>query len=168
MNTLIQDLLQLSRAGRVEFEEKQIDLNRLFKMVLQDLELKIKETNSEIKVPQLPMVRGDMTQLGRVFQNLLTNALKFKSDKKPVINIEAEEKGNMIEISVSDNGIGIEKQYHQQIFSAFKRLHTRGQYEGTGIGLAICKKIVERHGGKIQLESEPGKGSKFKVQLRKN
>jgi len=167
MNTLIQDLLQLSRAGRIEFEEKSIDLNKLFKTVLQDLELKIKETNSRIIIGQMPLIKGDMTQLGRVFQNLLTNAIKFRSDKNPEINIEATEINNSVEISVRDNGIGIENQYYEQIFSAFKRLHSRGKYEGTGIGLAICKKIIERHGGKIEIESEPGKGSTFKVFLRK-
>jgi signal transduction histidine kinase len=168
MNTLIQDLLQLSRAGRVEFEPRLIDLNDILMKVLQDLNLKIKETNSTINVHELPMVIGDATQLGSVFQNLLTNAIKFKSDKDPIINIEAIEiSNNLIEISISDNGIGIDKQYHQQIFSAFKRLHSRGRYEGTGIGLAICKKIIERHNGSIHLESEIGKGSKFTIVLKK-
>lgn len=167
MNILIQDLLQLSRAGRIEFDIKPVDLNKMMVLVLQDLELKINETNSTIKVENLPVVLGDSIQLGRVFQNLLTNAIKFRSKKDPFISIEAVEKNNYFEIIVSDNGIGIEKQYQQQIFSAFKRLHSREKYDGTGIGLAICKKIIERHNGLIQVESEPGKGSKFKIQLKK-
>ena len=167
MNVLIQDLLQLSRAGRVEFESVEVGLNTLLKTVIKDLELKIKETNTEVSFENLPNVIGDYTQLSRVFQNLLTNAIKFKSDKDPVIKIHSIEKETYYEIHVEDNGIGIEKQYQQQIFSAFKRLHSREEYEGTGIGLAICKKIIERHNGTIRIESEVGIGSKFIISLKK-
>jgi PAS domain S-box-containing protein len=167
MNVLIQDLLQLSRAGRIEFDEKPVNLNEVLNHVLRDIELTIKETHSIIQIGKLPVIMGDSVQLSRVFQNLLTNAIKFKSDKNPIINIETIEKSTYFEIVVSDNGIGIDKQYHHQIFSAFKRLHTREKYEGTGIGLAICKKIIERHGGSIQIESDVGQGSKFTVQFKK-
>ncbi len=167
MNVLILDLLQLSRAGRIEFEQKIVDLNELIAIVLKDLELKIKETKTTILFENLPSVKGDATQLSRVFQNLITNAIKFKSANEPVIFIRSEEKNNHYEISVEDNGIGIEKQYFQQIFSAFKRLHSRMEYDGTGIGLAICKKIIERHNGNIRIESEIGKGSKFIIRLKK-
>lgn len=167
MNILIQDLLQLSRAGRVEFETKPIDLNKIIIYVLQDLELKIKETNTSIHIGKLPVVMGDAVQISRVFQNLFTNAIKFKSENDPVIKVQYLENENSYEITIADNGIGIEKQYQNQIFSAFKRLHSREKYEGTGIGLAICKKIIERHNGSIGIESEPGKGSIFKITLRK-
>lgn len=167
MNVLIQDLLQLSRAGRVEFESKPVDLNYVLRTVLKDLELKIKETNTLIEFGKLPVLMGDASQLGRVFQNIITNAIKFKSENDPIIKIESLEKSNTFEIIISDNGIGIEREYHQQIFSAFKRLHSRDKYEGTGIGLAICKKIIERHHGTIQIDSEPGKGSKFIIILMK-
>jgi signal transduction histidine kinase len=167
MNRLILDLLHLSRTGRVVFEMKEVDLNQVMNLVIQDLRLKIKETNATILLKNLPVVLGDAIQLQRVFQNLITNALKFKSATPPILNIEAAEKRKTIEISVSDNGIGIEKHYQHQIFSAFKRLHPRDVYEGTGIGLAICKKIIERHNGTIHVESEPGKGSSFIITLQK-
>lgn len=168
MNILIQDLLQLSRAGRVEFESTEVDLNLIFENVLSDLQLKIKETEANIEIEDLPIVTGDSIHLSRVFQNLLTNAIKFRSEKKPLIKVYSKQKNGFIELTIEDNGIGIEKQYQKQIFSAFKRLHSRDQYEGTGIGLAICKKIIERHNGTIQIDSEVGVGSKFIITLKKN
>ena len=167
MNVLILDLLQLSRAGRVEFEQKIVDLNELLALVLQDLKLKIQETNTTIDIGKLPSVMADGTQLARVFQNLITNAIKFRSANDPIIYVRSVEKNNHYEITVEDNGIGIDKQYFLQIFSAFKRLHSRAEYDGTGIGLAICKKIIERHNGNIRIESELGKGSKFIIRLKK-
>jgi PAS domain S-box-containing protein len=167
MNVLIQDLLQLSRAGRIEFEFEEVDLNALIATVLRDLELKIKETNTTVTYANMPIVMGDYMQLSQVIQNLLTNAIKFKSDKDPVIKLYVKEQNSFYEIYIEDNGIGIDKQYQQQIFSAFKRLHSRDKYEGTGIGLAICKKIIERHNGTIRIESEFGIGSKFIISLKK-
>ncbi|MFN8255135.1 MAG: ATP-binding protein [Bacteroidales bacterium] len=167
MNILIQDLLMLSRAGRVEYENREVDLSKVISTVLKDLELKINETKAIIIVGKLPMVMGDPVQLGRVFQNLITNAIKFRSDKDPEITISSQDFGQYFEITVKDNGIGIEEQYFNQIFAAFKRLHSRQKYEGTGIGLAICKKIIERHGGLIRIESEPGSGSSFIIHLLK-
>lgn len=168
MNTLIQDLLQLSRAGRIEYELEKVDLNKLIETVLKDLELKLKESNTSIDLKPLPTLMADYTQLGRVFQNLLTNAIKFKSDKDPKIKIYSFEKNNFYDIYFEDNGIGIEKQYFKQIFAAFKRLHSRDEYDGTGIGLAICKKIIERHNGNLRIESIPGEGSKFIITLKKS
>lgn len=161
MNVLIHDLLQLSRAGRVDFNSEAVDLNKIMLNIKSDLELKIKETNASVTWNKLPIVLGDQVQLNRVFQNLITNALKFKSEKNPVIKISWEKVNGKIHISVTDNGIGIEKQYFDQIFSAFKRLHSRDKYEGTGIGLAICKKIIDRHSGKIEVKSTFGKGTSF-------
>jgi len=167
MNVLIQDILQLSRAGRIEFVEEEVDLNIVFSNLIKDLKLKINESKAEIIYSKLPSVKGDAVQLSRVFQNLITNALKFQSERKPKIEITSKSDDKYCFITVSDNGIGIEKQYHNQIFSAFKRLHSRNEYEGTGIGLAICKKIVERHNGEITLESEKNIGTKFTIKLEK-
>ena len=111
----------------------------------------------------LPTVMADTTQLSQVFQNLIANALKFRGEQPPLIHIEADrdvEQGQWL-FSVRDNGIGIEPQYAERIFLIFQRLHSRNEYPGTGIGLALCKRIVERHGGRIWIESEPGKGSTF-------
>ncbi len=161
MNTLIQDLLQLSRAGRVEFSKDPVDLNSLIKTIVSDLEVKIKETNATIIWNDLPTVKGDAVQLRRVFQNLISNAIKFRSEKTPLVKIEAEKKDKKIIIKVIDNGIGIKQEYFDQIFFPFKRLHSRNKYEGTGIGLAICKKIIDRHKANITVESEEGKGTTF-------
>lgn len=168
MNILIQDLLQLSRAGRVEFESTEVDLNQIFQDVLNDLQLKIKETEANIEIEDLPQITGDSIHLSRVFQNLITNAIKFRSEEKPVIKVYSKQKDGIVELVIEDNGIGIDPQYHKQIFSAFKRLHSRDQYEGTGIGLAICKKIIERHSGTIKIDSDVGKGSKFIITLKKS
>ncbi len=161
MNTLIQDLLQLSRAGRVEYNKEPVDLNILIETIVSDLEVKINETNAKIIWNNLHTVQGDAVQLRRVFQNLITNAIKFRSEKEPVVRIESERKDRKIIIKVIDNGIGIKKEYYDQIFFPFKRLHSRNKYKGTGIGLAICKKIIERHKASINVESEEGKGTSF-------
>jgi signal transduction histidine kinase len=165
MNVLIQDLLQLSRAGRVDFSREPVDLNQIILNVKSDLELKIKETNAKIISDKLPVVQGDAVQLSRVFQNLITNALKFRSDKNPNIQILLNRKNGKIEVLVKDNGIGMEEQYFDMIFSPFKRLHSRERYKGTGIGLAICKKIIDRHSGNIRVESKPGEGTSFIITL---
>lgn len=168
MNALILDLLALSRAGRVEFDKKPIDLNYCLDNVLKDLEIRILETSTNINSETLPTVLGDGIHLTRVIQNIISNAIKFHSDTPPVIIIKTKEiDDNTIEIAISDNGIGMEKKYLEQIFAPFKRLHGISKYEGTGIGLAICKKIIERHGGKIYAESERGKGSTIKFTLVK-
>jgi len=165
MNVLIQDLLQLSRAGRVDLSMEAVDLNKIMLNIKSDLALKIKVTNTSIVFDKLPVIQGDVSQLNSVFQNLITNAIKFKSEKDPIINISWEKENGKYHIAVTDNGIGIEKQYFDQIFSAFKRLHSRDKYEGTGIGLAICKKIIDRHAGKISIESTIGKGTSFIITL---
>ena len=107
------------------------------------------------------MVRGDSVPLVHLFQNLVSNALKYRSDRKPLVRIDAAEADEQWCFSVEDNGIGIAREFQTQIFGIFKRLHDRTKYPGTGIGLAICQKIVERHGGRIWVESEPGRGSTF-------
>ncbi len=165
MRTVIQDMLDLSRASRYELNFVDVDLNHCMKNVIKDLELRINETNSIIEWDNLPIIHGDQTHLTRVLQNLIANAIKFRSDKTPHIIISAKKMNDNWKITVSDNGIGIEEKYFDVIFNAFKRLHPMGKYEGSGIGLAICRKIIERHGGEIHAESQMGHGTKFHFTL---
>jgi two-component system, chemotaxis family, sensor kinase Cph1 len=116
----------------------------------------------------LPTLLADASQLAQLFQNLIGNAIKFRAERRPEIRISARRETEGWRFGVSDNGIGIEPQYFDRIFRVFQRLHTRGRYPGTGIGLAICKKIVERHGGRIWIESQPGQGSTFYFTLSEN
>ena len=113
----------------------------------------------------MPTVRADPSQLAQLFQNLLGNALKFRGEAPPKVRVDACRDGDCWRFSVSDNGIGIDSKFREQIFDVFRRLHTHQQYGGTGIGLAICKKIVDRHGGRIWVESEPGQGATFHFTL---
>jgi chemotaxis family two-component system sensor kinase Cph1 len=132
---------------------------------LSNLSVAIRESGAQITHDPLPTVMGDATQLVQLFQNLIGNALKFRREEPPEIHIRAEPKDGFWRLSVQDNGIGIESKYSDRIFVVFQRLHGRVAYPGTGIGLAICKKIVERHGGTIWVESELGKGSTFHFTL---
>jgi PAS domain S-box-containing protein len=167
MRTLIQSLLEYSRVNRVKPFEK-INLNELINVVLQDLRETIQTNNAKIIVNELPEITGDHTLIGQLFQNLIANAIKFKGDKDPEVIISGEKKDKEFLFSVKDNGIGIEKEYSKKIFVIFQRLHSKDKYPGTGIGLAICKKIVERHGGVIWMESEPGKGSTFYFTIKED
>jgi two-component system, chemotaxis family, sensor kinase Cph1 len=121
----------------------------------------IKESGAVVTSGVLPTVRADPLLLRLVFQNLIGNAIKFRNERPPAIHIDAKQEKAAWVFSVRDNGIGIEPQYSERIFEVFQRLHSRSEYPGTGIGLAICKKIVERHGGHIWVTSEPGKGATF-------
>lgn len=161
MQALILDLLEFSRVGTRRKPFETVDLNKVIQDVRANLKMAILETGATISVDSLPAVRGDFTQLEQLLQNLVSNGIKFRGKYAPVIQVSAERGEREWRISVRDNGIGIEKQYFGRIFIIFQRLHTREDYAGTGIGLAVCKKIVERHGGRIWVESEPGKGSVF-------
>ena len=161
MQALINDLLAYSRVNSQGAAFARADCNQIMAKVLENLRASIDAEQAHIMVDALPTVLGDATQLGQVFQNLLGNALKFRGKEPPRIRVAAERKAGQWVFSVSDNGIGIEAQYFERIFIIFQRLHTIEEYGGTGIGLAICKKIVERHGGRIWLESKPGQGSTF-------
>lgn len=160
MRTLIQSLLEYSRVNRVKPFEK-INVNQVIDVVLQDLRETIQSNNAKVVVNELPEIMGDPILIGQLFQNLIANAIKFKGDKDPEIIISGEKKENESLFAVKDNGIGIDEEYSKKIFVIFQRLHSKDKYPGTGIGLAICKKIVERHGGEIWLDSEIGKGSTF-------
>jgi len=165
MQTLIQDLLALSRAGRVAKKREKVSLGECADLALEALAMRMKETGAQVTRDELPEVWGDSTLLTQLYQNLIGNALKFCGDQPPVIRLTAEERDGPPVFGVKDNGIGIESKYAQQIFQPFRRLHGRAEYEGSGIGLAICRKIVERHGGKIWVDSEPGKGAHFRFRI---
>lgn len=161
MHELINALLEYSRVGNREKELKTLDCNEILETVKSNLEIIIDENNANIHYNNLPQVKGDYMQLVRLFQNLITNAIKFKGQEPPVISISAQERDNEWLFSVSDNGIGIDEEHFKKVFMIFQRLHIRTQYAGTGIGLAVCKKIIERHGGNIWVQSEQQQGSTF-------
>ena len=161
MQTLIRDLLAFSRVGSRGGWFAPTDSNKALALALTNLDTAIREREAVITHDALPTLVADPTQLSQLLQNLIGNALKFCKDRRPEIHIGAQPKEGGWQFSVRDNGIGIEPQYRERIFVIFQRLHTRTEYAGTGIGLAICKRIVERHGGRIWVESEPGHGSTF-------
>jgi PAS domain S-box-containing protein len=161
MQTLLNDLLAYSRVGASGKPFALTDLNSVFNMAAINLKNLIDDSHAEIKHGSLPAVYADNVQMVQVFQNLIGNALKFSGNKPPRVNISADLENDEWVVRVSDNGIGIDPKYFDRIFNIFKRIHSRDRYDGTGIGLAICKKIVERHGGRIWVKSEPGKGSTF-------
>jgi signal transduction histidine kinase len=162
MEMLIRDLLAYSQTGsRSDSPSELVNVREVIEMVKKNLATTIEETQADISTSELPVVRGDSVPLFHLFQNLLSNALKYRSEKKPRIRIGASRDGGFWRFTVEDNGIGIAKEFYGQVFGIFKRLHGRAEYPGTGIGLAICQKIVEKHGGKIWVESELGQGSTF-------
>ncbi|HVO74359.1 MAG TPA: PAS domain S-box protein [Ignavibacteriaceae bacterium] len=161
MQQLVNDLLKYSRVTTTKKNFEPVDCSLVLKDVLNDLKFTIQEEDASVEFGELPVVKGDRTQLRQVFQNLIQNAVKFKSDKKPVIKIKSERKDGKWVFSVSDNGIGIDPDFHERIFTIFQRLHSREKYPGTGIGLAVCKRIIERHGGQISVRSELNKGTTF-------
>ena len=161
MQNLINALLAYSRVGSKGQPFATTDCNTVIGATLSNLKVAIDESGATITAAALPRVRGDETQLVRLFQNLVGNAIKFRGEAPPEVKIGAEPSDDGWLFRVQDNGIGIALQYADRIFQIFQRLHRTGEYPGTGIGLAVCKKIVERHGGRIWLESEPGNGSTF-------
>jgi PAS domain S-box-containing protein len=165
MKTLIKDLLDYSRIGR-EKKREEVDCNVVLEEVLADLNKVIRENKAEITSTPLPVVTGFPTELKLLFQNLISNSIKFQRQGiAPTIDISSRKENDHWHFSFRDNGIGIDKQYQQRIFVIFQRLHNRSVYEGSGIGLAHCKKIVELHGGRIWVESEGGEGSTFHFTL---
>ncbi|HVS07964.1 MAG TPA: ATP-binding protein [Candidatus Dormibacteraeota bacterium] len=161
MQSLINDLLSYSRVGREEVAAKAVDTQVALDQALANLQTAIDDRSAMVSCGQLPTVWANHGMLVRLFQNLISNALKFCKAERPIVRIQAEARGGDWVFSVADNGIGIDPQYKDRIFLIFQRLHKQSEYPGTGIGLAVCKRIVERNGGRIWLESEPGKGTTF-------
>ena len=165
MHQLISDLLTYSRVGTRGNPLIPVSCSLVVDRVLQDLTVAVSEASAVVTHDALPTVIGDETQLGQLFQNLIGNALKFRGAKPPRVDVSAMPNGTEWTFTVSDNGIGIAPEHAERIFLIFQRLHTRAEYPGTGIGLAVAKKIVERHGGRIWVESRPGEGSRFSFTL---
>jgi light-regulated signal transduction histidine kinase (bacteriophytochrome) len=161
MKQLIDGLLSYSRVGTRGKEFASTDCESVLNQVLYNLQFAIEENEAEITHDPLPNVMADDTQLAQLFQNLVSNAIKFHGLKTPRVHVRAMKKGNEWIFSVKDNGIGIEPEFFEQIFVIFRRLESREKFAGSGIGLAVCKRIVERHGGRIWLESQPGEGTNF-------
>ncbi|PRY87124.1 PAS domain-containing sensor histidine kinase [Mongoliibacter ruber] len=168
MKNIILDLLEYSRVGRIHIPSEQVDINLLLEEINSLLQANIEENNAEIKWVSLPTIRAQKGYIRQVFQNIISNALKYrKEDTDPVIAIKAYDEGNHWHFEISDNGLGIPEEYHKKIFVIFQRLHGKEKYSGTGIGLAICKKIIENIGGKIWVDSVIDIGSTFHFTLPK-
>jgi light-regulated signal transduction histidine kinase (bacteriophytochrome) len=162
MQELINDLLEFSRVGRLTRPHDAVDCNVIVEQVRGRLATAIDETGAEVSAGDLPRVTGDEGLLTAAFQNLIANAVKFRGDEPPRVRIEAEREGRFWRFTCTDNGIGVEDEYAERIFVIFQRLHTRESYEGTGIGLAMCRKIIEYHGGRIRLApAQAGRGARF-------
>jgi PAS domain S-box-containing protein len=161
MQQMINDLLSYSRVSTRGKPFVGVDCNEVLDRALSNLQVRIEKTGAEVTWGDLPTVAGDESQLCQVLQNLIANAIKFRGEETPRVHVDAEKQGENWEFSVRDNGIGIDPDDAERIFVIFRRLHDRDEYAGTGIGLAICKKIVERHGGQIWVESQPGEGATF-------
>jgi len=167
MKQLIEDLLAYSRVGTRGKDFHEVEVEGALRRAVTNLRAAIEESGASVTWDALPTVIADDLQLTQLFQNLIGNALKFRSASVPRVSVSATEKEKEWEFKVRDNGIGIEPQYFERIFMVFQRLHNKTEYPGTGIGLAICKKVVERHGGRIWVEAQPGEGSAFHFTLPK-
>jgi light-regulated signal transduction histidine kinase (bacteriophytochrome) len=161
MKVMINDLLAYSRVGTKGKPFAPTDTMKVMQDVLSDLELTIRDNDARITFDALPVVTADESQLQQLFRNLIGNAIKYRGQEPPQIHVSAQQRRRAWRFGVQDNGIGMEDRFFERIFHIFQRLHGPGRYNGTGIGLAICKKIVERHGGAIEVESTPGQGSTF-------
>ncbi len=161
MYRLITDFLMYSRVGTERAIKEEVDCNKALKDALANLEVAVKESKASIKQFTLPKIFGNYIQMTQVFQNLVANAIKYQGENKPSIEISAEKKDGMWLFAVKDNGIGIEQWFSERIFIVFQKLHDHRKYPGSGIGLALCKRVIEKHSGKIWFESEVGKGTTF-------
>ncbi len=168
MDCLIVDLLAYSRAGTASLDPKPLDLGQVVERALLNLGPAIEESQAQIKVSDMPTVAADATQMLQVFQNLIGNAIKYRGEERPVVEVSASEGENEWEVAVRDNGIGIPPEQQHRLFQMFIRLHGRSEYEGTGIGLALSRRIVERHGGRIWVESDGKHGSTFRFTISKD
>jgi light-regulated signal transduction histidine kinase (bacteriophytochrome) len=162
MEHLVRDLLSYTRASVVEHKDETADAGQALQAALANLGGAIAETGATVTADSLPTVQAHALHLQQLFQNIIGNAIKYRSGVRvPAVHVTAHKQNGFWAFAVSDNGIGIDPQYKENVFGLFKRLHTTDQYSGTGIGLAICRRIVDRYGGRIWVESEPGKGSTF-------
>lgn len=162
MRDLIRDVLAYSRAARTgSVESAPVDSNSVIGEVCNSLKAVISEKKVDLQIGPLPVVRADPVMLSQLFQNLIDNGIKFSKSDSPQVRVSAERSGTLWQFAISDNGIGIAEKQQHRLFRVFQRLHTQDEYPGTGVGLAICKKMVERHGGRIWLKSAPGEGSTF-------
>jgi PAS domain S-box-containing protein len=169
MRFLIKDILEFSKVGRMSERYEMVDLNHTVKNVIKDFDISIKETNATIICADMPTIMGRKRRIGQIFHNIISNAIKFRSpDRDAEILVDFEERKNDWLFSISDNGIGIASEQKERIFGIFKRLHSRDEYPGTGIGLALVKKILDNHGGEIWVESELGVGSVFSFIIPKS
>ena len=168
MQQLIIDLLTYGQVGKQGYKFRTISSEAALSAALQNLAAAIRESEAVIRSGPLPPVWADPTQLERLFRNLLGNAVKFRRSRQPEIHVSGEESDAEWHFWVADNGIGIDPQHADRIFQLFQQLHTREEYPGTGIGLPICRKIAERHGGRIWVESQPGHGATFHFTISKS
>ena len=158
---LIHALLDYSRLNRRDEVFAPVSMDQIFDHVLQDMDLAVREADAVIRRGDLPTIHGNALQINQLLQNLLSNAIKFRGKRRGEISVSAELRGPEWLVRVRDNGIGLSPEFREKIFVVFQRLHNHAEYPGTGIGLAICKKIVERHGGRIWVESVLGEGATF-------
>lgn len=165
MQTMIRGLLEYATASHGDGPRGAADLNAVIRTVLQDLRSQVEESGAQVTSGALPSVEGDETKLRQLFQNLISNAIKYRSERPPEVRISAARRDREWNFCVEDNGIGIDMRHANKIFGLFERLHPNAEYRGSGIGLAVCRAIVEGHGGRIWVESEVGKGSKFRFTL---
>jgi signal transduction histidine kinase len=162
ISTLSDALMRFASAAHTQDAIERVNVNNLLDELLSEMEQETSAQNTKITVQEnIPEIHARPRQIKEVFRNLISNAIKFKGKDTPVINVSAQIKKKMVEFCVQDNGIGVEEKYHEKIFDLFQRLHGQDEYPGSGLGLSICKKIVEAHGGKMHVESEYGKGSRF-------
>ncbi len=165
MTDMVEALLEYSRVGRNDQPPKPVDLNKVMLLVQESLKAAIDESAATIESNNLPTVVGHRVSLVQLLQNLVANAIKFRGEEPPVVKVDALITDDQLHVSVNDNGIGIAAQHHESIFTPFKRLHGASDYEGSGIGLATCKRIVDQLDGRIWVQSEPGEGTIFRLTL---
>ncbi|NIP86020.1 MAG: GHKL domain-containing protein, partial [Planctomycetales bacterium] len=165
MQTLITDLLNFSRAGTKQLNLEMVSFQEVAQRAMDNLQAAIGEADGQVHVDPLPTLPADRTQMVQLLQNLIGNALTYHGSAPPLVHVSAEQGEKEVCFRVQDNGIGIAEEYVDEIFKIFKRLHSDSEYPGTGIGLATCQKIVQRHGGRIWVDSQPGKGSTFSFTL---
>jgi chemotaxis family two-component system sensor kinase Cph1 len=165
MQALIEDLMALARVSADAVPNQSVDGGLVIEQVLRDLDPAIRQANAVVHCGKLPVIRAHRSSIFQLFLNLISNAVKFRNQESPVVSVNAVPSGALWKFSVTDNGIGIAPDSQENVFAAFQRLHTRAEYPGNGVGLAICKKVVETYGGKIWIESQLGSGSTFHFTL---